>query len=91
MSFYFVSDRSSVTKWYDLHPGVQTTLPIQHEMVDSLKHYAPKFVVLDYSADKKMEPNQSRYSSGVMMLDDYIREHYAPQASFGKLTVLGPR
>jgi hypothetical protein len=91
VSFYFVSDRSSVTKWYDLHPGVQTTLPIQHEMVDSLEQYAPKFVVLDSAADRKMEPNQSRYSSGVMALDDYIREHYAPQASFGTLTVLAPR
>jgi len=91
VSFYFVSDRSSVTKWYDLHPGVQTTLPIQHEMVDSLRQYAPKFVVLDSGADKKMEPNQSRYSSGVMALDDYIRAHYAPQASFGTLTILAAR
>jgi hypothetical protein len=91
VSFYFVSGRSSVTKWYDLHPGVQTTLPIQREMVDSLKQYVPKFVVLDSGADKKMEPNQSRYSSGVMALDDYIRAHYAPQASFGTLTVLAPR
>jgi hypothetical protein len=91
VSFYFVSDRSSITKWYDLHPGVQTTLPIQHEMVDSLEQYAPKFVVLDSAADRKMEPNQSRYSSGVMALDDYIRAHYAPQASFGTLTVLARR
>jgi hypothetical protein len=91
VSFYFVADRSSVTKWYDLHPGVQTTLPIQHEMVDSLEQYAPKFVVLDSAADKKMEPNQSRYSSGVTALDDYIQAHYAPQASFGTLTVLAPR
>jgi hypothetical protein len=91
VSFYFVSDRSSVTKWYDLHPGVQTTLPIQREMVDSLKQYAPKFVVLDSSADGQMEPNQSRNSSGVMELDDYIRAHYAPQARFGTLSVLAPR
>jgi hypothetical protein len=91
VSFYFVSDRSSVTKWYDLHPGVQTTLPIQHEMVDSLEQYAPKFVVLDSAADRKEEPNESRHSSGVMALDDYIRSHYAPQASFGTLTVLAPR
>jgi hypothetical protein len=91
VSFYFVSDRSSVTKWYDLHPGVQTTLPIQQEMVDSLEQYAPKFVVLDSAADRKMEPNQSQYSSGVMALDDYIRAHYVPQASFGTLTVLAPR
>ena len=91
VSFYFVSNRSSVTKWYDLHPGVQTTLPIQQEMVDSLKQYAPKFIVLDSAADNKIEPNQSRNSSGVMALDDYIRAHYAPQASFGTLTVLAPR
>lgn len=91
VSFYFVSGRSSVTKWYDLHPGVQTTLPIQREMIDSLKLYAPKFVVLDSGADNKMEPNQSRYPSGVMALDDYIRAHYVPQASFGTLSVLAPR
>jgi hypothetical protein len=60
-------------------------------MVDSLKQYAPKFVVLDSGADTKMEPNQSRYSSGVIALDDYIRAHYAPQASFGTLTILAPR
>ena len=80
VSFYFLADRFSVTKWYDLHPGVQTTLPIQNEIIDSLRFYAPKLIVLDTSFDDVQEPNASRNSSGVTALDDYIHSHYSPQA-----------
>jgi hypothetical protein len=89
--FYFVSGRASVTKWYDLHPGVQTTLPIQNEIVDSLRRQSPKVVVLNYAFDEVQEPNASQYSSGVTALDDYIREHYTESASFGAYAVLVPK
>jgi hypothetical protein len=89
--FYFVSGRASVTKWYDLHPGVQTTLPIQNEIVDSLRRRSPKVVVLNYAFDEVQEPNASQYSSGVIALDDYIREHYTESASFGAYAILVPK
>jgi len=89
--FYFVSGRSSITKWYDLHPGVQTTLPIQNEIVDSLRRQSPKVVVLNYAFDEVQEPNASQYSSGVTVLDDYIRDHYSVSASFGPYFILVPK
>jgi hypothetical protein len=88
--FQFVSARTSVTKWYDLHPGVQTTLPIQQEMVESLGQQRPKVIVLNDAWDEIEEPNASRYSSGVTVLDDYIRASYIQSAAFGPYSILVP-
>ena len=87
---YFLSGRGSVTRWYDLHPGVQTTLPIQNQIIDSLRQAKPPVVVINTKWDETIEPNQSQYSSGVTVLDDYIHTHYAPQAVYGKVTILTP-
>jgi hypothetical protein len=89
--FYFVAGRPSVTKWHELHPGVQTTLPIQNEIIESMRAYSPKLIVLNSTWDDILEPNDSRYSSGVTILDGYIREHYAPRSTFGSVTILTPR
>ncbi|MCU1226469.1 MAG: hypothetical protein JWQ42_4562 [Edaphobacter sp.] len=88
--FYFASGRPSVTKWYDMHPGVQTTFPIQNEIIDSIRHNSPKLIVLNSTWDDTSEPNDSRYSSGVTALDDYIRDNYAPQRRLGNITILVP-
>ena len=29
VEIYFLSEREAGTRWYDLHPGVETTAPIQ--------------------------------------------------------------
>jgi hypothetical protein len=87
MRFYFISGRPSITKWQEFNPGVQTTLPIQNQIIDSMREYSPKFVVLDTEWDNINEPNASRFPSGVTALDDYIHANYAPQATFGTVTV----
>jgi hypothetical protein len=87
---YFLSGRGSITRWYDLHPGVQTTLPIQNQIVDSMRQDHPPVVVVNTTWDDTIEPNQSQYPSGVTVLDDYIRTNYAPQATYGNITVLTP-
>jgi hypothetical protein len=86
--FYFVSERMSGTKWHDLHPGIQTTQEIQAEMIADLKRTGTTYVVLDSSFDDWIEPNQSRFSSGVRLLDDYIRQNYSQVASFGPISIL---
>lgn len=87
---YFLSERRSITRWYDLHPGVQTTLPIQNQIIDSMQHLDPPVIVLNSTWDNTIEPNQSQYSSGVTVLDRYIRAHYVPQVVYGKITLLAP-
>jgi hypothetical protein len=91
--FYFVSKRLSATQWHHFDPGVQTTAAIQAEMIAELEAHKPRVVVLDSQWDAINEPNESRLSSGVTLLDDYIRTRYRRGASFGSMHVrlLQPR
>ncbi len=85
--FYFASKRLSATKWHHFDPGVQTTAEIQAEVIADLEASRPRVVVLDSQWDAAAEPNDSRLSSGVTLLDDYLRARYQPAATFGGTTV----
>ena len=87
---YFVTEHPAVTKWAEFDPGVLTTLPVQNEIIDSIRRDQPKVIVLNANWDNNTEPNQSRFSSGVTALDDYIHSHYTPRATYGLITVLTP-
>ena len=87
---YFLSGRDSITPWYDLHPGVQTTLPIQNEIIDAMRRNPPRVVVVNSTWDETVEPNQSRFSSGVTALDDYIHSHYTTIATHGPISIETP-
>lgn len=87
---YFLSGRPSITRWHDLHPGVQTTLPIQNEIIEAIERTHPPVVALNLTWDNTIEPNDSQYPSEVHALDDYIRAHYNQQASYGKILIMTP-
>jgi hypothetical protein len=89
--FYFVAKRSSVTKWHQFDPGVQTSMEIQSEIVDELQMRRPRYVVLSSEWDDVEEPNDSARSSGVTVLDQYIRTNYRAVAAFGPMAILERR
>jgi len=86
--FYFITRRSSATKWHQLHPGVQTAAPIQAAIIAEFRLRKPRYVVLDARWDAKSEPNASAMSSGVTLLDDFISRNYQHAASFGPISIL---
>lgn len=85
--FYFFSGREAATKWYDFVPGVETTAPIQNEMVCEIESNRTRYVVRD-DTQFDTEPNESRLSSGVNVLGQYIDRNYALQRRFGEIEVL---
>lgn len=87
----FAVNRPSATKWHNFDPGLQTTERIQREMVSELQRVHPKLIVLEANWDDMHEPNDSALSSGVTILDDYIRHTYEPVATFGASAVLRAR
>ena len=91
MMLYFVAKRQPATKWDLFAPGLQTTVVIQNEMVSELESKKPRFVVLESDFDNVAEPNDSAVSSGVTVLDEYIRNHYDFVANFGSLNVVERR
>jgi hypothetical protein len=91
MMLYFVAKRLPATKWAQFDPGLQTTAAIQNEMASELEGKKPQFVVLESDWDNVKEPNASALSSGVTILDDYIRLHYETVRQYGSISVLARR
>lgn len=88
VTLYFTLNRPSATKWHHFDPGLQTTAPIQREMIGELQRARPKLIIIERLWEVWHEPNDSVVSSGVTLLDDYIRQSYESAATFGAYTIL---
>jgi hypothetical protein len=84
---YFATQRLPATRWSHFDPGLQNSYPVQLEMIQELEQNVPPYVVLDSEFEQFHEPNDSSKSSGVTLLDDYLRTHYRPVAVFGPLSI----
>ena len=58
-------------------PGITTTRSVQQRIVKDLEKNRVRLVVV-YRAGLPDEPNKSRESSGVTLLDDYLSETFSP-------------
>jgi hypothetical protein len=76
MLFYFIAERDSATRYFSLEPGVATTAAVQREIVQELERHHVRIIVLYTPKRPHVEPNESGRSSGVTVLDDYIRSTY---------------
>ncbi len=90
VELYFLSGMPSVTKWHDFHPGVQTSREIQLQIIRDMEVSPPAFVVLNSKFDAVEENNESRYSSGVKLLDDYLQARFKTVLTSGSYTVAIP-
>ena len=86
---YVVTGHPNATRYDVMQPGVVTTAPVQDEIVASLRRAHTRVIVrwLDPRAEHR-EPNGSSRSSGVHVLDDYVRRQYRPIAHYGVYQVL---
>jgi len=74
--FYFLSERKSATKYFEIHPGLTNTYLVQKNIINDLKNNNVRYIVLWDDPLKMVEPNESNKSSGVFLLDNYIRDNY---------------
>ena len=80
---YFASQRLPATKWSHFDPYLQNTYEIQAQMIQEFEATPPPYIVLDSEYDSTREPNDSSKSTGVTLLDEYIRSKYQKVESFG--------
>jgi hypothetical protein len=88
VALYYLAKLRSSTKWAQFDPGLQTSAPIQREMISELQRNPPRYVVLESQWDAVQEPNASAKSTGIVLLDDYIRQNFHLVVTFGTITVL---
>ncbi len=85
---YFISDRLPATHWAQFDPDLQMRADIQREMIQELQEKNVRYVILESQFDAVIEPfNDSSKSTGVTLLDDYIRHRYQQVETFGAITV----
>jgi hypothetical protein len=85
---YFASDRLPATRWSHFDPDLQTRADIQTEMIQELDRPPVRYVVLESQFDSQVQPwNDSSKSSGVTLLDDYIRRNYRQVQEWGAISV----
>jgi len=84
---YFATQRMPATRWYHFDPDLQTRADIQREMIHEIESEPVPYILLDSQWENIREPNDSSESSGVTLLDDFIRDNYQQVQSFGEMTV----
>jgi len=85
---YFAMDRMPATRWHHFDAGLQTSERIQREIVAELESQHVRFAIIETTWDSVAEPNGSGKSSGVRVLDAYLRGTYSAVAQFGEVYVL---
>jgi len=84
---YFASHRLPATRWSHFDPDLQNRPDIQAQIVQELEVNIPPYVVLDSEFDQTYEPNDSSRSSGVTLLDEYLRKNYQYTQTFGRMSI----
>jgi hypothetical protein len=80
---YVLAGRRNPTRYDVMQPGVVTTEEVQREMVADLRAARPELLVRWLDPRTAPEDNGSGRSSGVTLLDAYLRATYRPVARFG--------
>ncbi len=85
---YFLFDRPIPTRYHEIHPGVVNTEPVQRAMIEEIAHAKPTLLYLTDMFEGVKEPNDSAKSSGVTLLDDYLKAHYSFYSTAGPFEIL---
>lgn len=86
MSFYFLVDRLPGTRFHELHPGLTTTHEVQEATVGDLERNRVP-VVVRVEEGFWEEPNASRMSSGVDLLDRYLDARFVLESRVDRYSI----
>lgn len=86
--FYFLSDRSAATKYYQFEPGFTNTKEIQQKIIADLVKNKTKYIVIWDIMENTIEPNDTSKTIGVKDLDDFITVNYKLNKKFDYYSIL---
>ncbi|MEI7889833.1 MAG: hypothetical protein WCI34_05945, partial [Actinomycetes bacterium] len=89
--FYVLSGRENVTRYDIAAPGVVTSERVQREIISALETTGAPVVRYEAGITAAPEPNLAGKSSGVTLLDEYLKRSYRELARFGTWVVLLPK
>jgi hypothetical protein len=85
-SFYFLADRLPGTRYHELHPGLTTTREVQEAIVGDLeRNRVPAVIRVEEGFWE--EPNASRMSIGVDLLDRYLGARFVLESRVNRYSI----
>lgn len=87
---YFLAARTGPTYFHDFIPGLTTTRAVQERIVADLERAGVRTVMV-WKVPLPDEPNLSRTSSQVSILDDFLRTEFATVRETEHYRILGRR
>ena len=84
---YVLAGKRNPTRYDVMQPGVVTTEEVQREIRDDLERAKPDLLVRWVDPRTAPEDNGSGRSSGVTLLDEYLRRTYRPMADIGAYAI----
>src|SRR5262245_6219739 len=85
---YFLAERHSATRYHAFDPAVTTRHDVQQQIVHDLARQRTPTVLLHTATTLWDEPNKSRESSSVFLLDQYLRAEFVARPQTGPYLVL---
>jgi hypothetical protein len=85
--FYFLADRHSATKYYDLHPGIATTEEIQKKIINDIEIGQVEYIVLLTQRGQRGTKEWENERVGSSILDNFIRDNFMQIREFGNYLV----
>lgn len=86
-SLYFISQRMPATIWHHYEPGVQSSETVQREIISDLEQNEVSLIMRTSKWDNVQEPNKSAVSSNVFLLDQYLKNNFHQERSFGRTVI----
>ena len=87
ITFYFLAERHSATKFHELETGLVTTVEIQKEIIEEIKQAKVSYVVITLGYGESHEANQGFEGSGVWILDEFLNKEYKEVVKFGNYSI----
>lgn len=84
---YFAVGRLPATRWSHFDPGLQNREDVQKHMIGELREHNVRVLILESHWEDVREQNGSAVSSGVNLLDEYVRSHYHRVREHGRVSV----
>lgn len=80
--FYQIANRKPATKYYELHPNVANTAPVQKEIISDLQRNKVNYIIKE-DLIFPWQPNESSVSKKVYLLDKFIDSNYTLAQTYG--------
>ncbi len=88
LRIYWLADRPAGVRTFQLETGMATEASVQAEIIEDFHRRDVRWLIIDLEPPRGDATFVRKAYQGSTLLDEYIRQHFQPVATFGRYQVL---